>query len=404
MDPELIQKVHSQVTEQYGHPEQYPYIDIWRYCIKNKSHFIMIAGRNKKQDPQNNGEREREVLVEQPEESDVLPPSYPSCYGAAREALSAAVARAERGERAAAVSRSAPSAPSCVTEEEEQAKRWRDREAPPEKIEMPDGSIYILVPHGNGDDEKEDEDQGVTTRAANNIYKHRDPYQHNPYKSAMQMPLREVPGPPLADGNPGPMQYTYVPFTTTDLFNWKTTQPLYSTNPAAVASMIESVMLTHNPTWADCQQLMLTMFTTEERARINSSAQKILLAQAVADAKPHPEAWAEEHYPKTDPKWPYNTVEGVAHLQTYRTAVIMGVKAGGKKPTNMGKIADVIQEVKESPSAFLERLLDAYRMYSPIDPEATENQRLINFFVCGQSQRDIRNKIQRIDGVFGKRY
>uniref|UniRef100_A0A8C5QGP2 C-1-tetrahydrofolate synthase, cytoplasmic n=1 Tax=Leptobrachium leishanense TaxID=445787 RepID=A0A8C5QGP2_9ANUR len=70
MDPELVQKVHSQVTEQYGHPEQYPYIDIWRYCIKNKSHFIMIAGKNKKQDPLNNEERGRPVLVEQPEEND----------------------------------------------------------------------------------------------------------------------------------------------------------------------------------------------------------------------------------------------------------------------------------------------------------------------------------------------
>uniref|UniRef100_A0A8C5R7J5 Core shell protein Gag P30 domain-containing protein n=1 Tax=Leptobrachium leishanense TaxID=445787 RepID=A0A8C5R7J5_9ANUR len=166
--------------------------------------------------------------------------------------------------------------------------------------------------------------------------------------------------------------------------------------------MIESVMLTHNPTWADCQQLMLTMFTTEERARINSSARKILLAQAVEDAKPQPEVWAEEHYPKTDPKWPYNTAAGIAHLQTYRTAVIMGVKAGGKKPTNMGKIADIVQESKESPSAFLERLLDAYRMYSPIDPEAVENQRLINSSFVGQSQRDIRNKIQRLDGFLGK--
>uniref|UniRef100_A0A8C5WFP2 Core shell protein Gag P30 domain-containing protein n=1 Tax=Leptobrachium leishanense TaxID=445787 RepID=A0A8C5WFP2_9ANUR len=279
MDPELVQKVYSQVTEQYRYPEEYPYIDIWRYCIKNKSYFIMIAGRNKKQDPQNNRKRERVMFC---------PRSIYYVMGQ------------------------------------------------PEKIEMPDGSVYKLVPHGNSDDKEEDENQGVTTRAANSIYKPRDPYQHNPYKNAMQLPLREVPGPPLA-GNPGPMQYTYVPFTTTDFFNWKTHTPLYSTNPAAVASMIESVMLTHNPTWADCQQLMLTMFTTEERARINSSARKILLAQAVADAKPYPEAWAEEHYPKTDPKWPYNTVEGVAHLQTYRTAVIMGVKAGGKKPTNMKK-------------------------------------------------------------------
>uniref|UniRef100_A0A8C5PYF5 Core shell protein Gag P30 domain-containing protein n=1 Tax=Leptobrachium leishanense TaxID=445787 RepID=A0A8C5PYF5_9ANUR len=313
MDPELVQKVHSQVTGQCGHPEQYPYIDIWRYCIKDKSHFIMIAGKIKRQVPPNNEERGRPVLVEQPEESDSLPPTYPSSYGAAREALSAAAARAERRGQAAAIPQSAPLAPSRgVVEEEQGAAGGGDGEASPEKIEMPDGSIYKLISHRGGDSEREDERQGATTRAANNIHKPRDPYQHDPYKSKMQMPLREVPGPPLADGAPGPVQYTYVPFTTTDLFNWKTHTPLYSTNPAAVASMIESVMLTHNPTWADCQQLMLTMFTTEERARINSSAQKILLAQAVAGAKPQPEAWAEERYPKSDPKWPYNTSEGIA--------------------------------------------------------------------------------------------
>uniref|UniRef100_A0A8C5W9I4 Core shell protein Gag P30 domain-containing protein n=1 Tax=Leptobrachium leishanense TaxID=445787 RepID=A0A8C5W9I4_9ANUR len=332
MDPELIQRVHSQVTGKCGHPEHYPYIDIWRYCVKDKSHFRMLAGQHKKQVPPNNKEKERSVLVEHPEEGDSLPPPYPSCYGAAREALSAAIARVERGEQAAATSRPAPFAPSRgVVEEEQGAAGGGDREAPPGKIELPDGSVYKLVVQEDSDNEGEDEKRGVTTCAANNIHKPREPYQHNPY----QMPLREVPGPLLANGAPGPVQYTYVPFTTTDLFNWKTHTPLYSTNPAAVASMIESVMLTHNPTWADCQQLMLTMFTTEERARINSSAQKILLAQAVADAKPQPEAWAEEHYPKTDPKWPYSTAEGIAHLQTYRTAVIMGVKAGGKKPTNM---------------------------------------------------------------------
>uniref|UniRef100_A0A8C5QY82 Core shell protein Gag P30 domain-containing protein n=1 Tax=Leptobrachium leishanense TaxID=445787 RepID=A0A8C5QY82_9ANUR len=344
MDPELIQRVHSQVTGKCGHPEQYPYIDIWRYCVKDKSHFIMMAGQNKKkQVPPNNEEKGRPVLIEQLEEIDSLPPPYPSCYGAAREALSAAVARAERGEQAAATSRPAPFAPPRgIAEEDQGAAGGGYREFPPGKIEMPDGSVYKLVSQEDSDDESEDEKQGATTRAANNIYKPREPYQHNPNKSKMQLPLREVPGPLLDNGAPGPVQYTYVPFTTTDLFNWKIHTPLYSTNPAAVASMIESVMLTHNPTWAYCQQLMLTMFTTEERARINSSAQKILLTQAVEDAKPQPEAWAEEHYPKTDPKWPYNTAAGIAHLQTYRTAVIMGVKAGGKKPTNMGKIADII--------------------------------------------------------------
>uniref|UniRef100_A0A8C5N3U3 Uncharacterized protein n=1 Tax=Leptobrachium leishanense TaxID=445787 RepID=A0A8C5N3U3_9ANUR len=284
MDPALIQKVHSQVTGKCGHPEQYPYIDIWKYFVKDKSHFIMMAGRNKKQVPPNreNNKKKRRLLVEQPEEIDSLSPPYPSYYGAAREALRAAFARVEGGRRAAATAPPASSPPaSGIAEEDEGAVGGRGREVPPGKIEMPDGSIYKLVDQEDSEDDDESEEvkQGATTRAANNIYKPRDTYQHNPGKSKMQMPLREVPGPLLENGAPGPVQYTYVPFTTTDLFNWKTHTPLYSINPAAVASMIESVMLTHNPTWADCQQLMLTRFTTEERARINSSARKILLAQ-----------------------------------------------------------------------------------------------------------------------------
>uniref|UniRef100_A0A8C5WC69 Core shell protein Gag P30 domain-containing protein n=1 Tax=Leptobrachium leishanense TaxID=445787 RepID=A0A8C5WC69_9ANUR len=243
---------------------------------------------------------------------------------------------------------------------------------------MPDGNVYKRVTPEDSGDEGGDVNQGATTRAANNIYI--NPAIHTstaPARVKCKCPCGRCQVPYWRMEDLG--QYnTHVPFTTTDLFNWKTHAPLYSTNPAAVASMIESVMLTHNPTWADCQQLMLTMFTTEERARINNSVQKILLAQAVEDSKAQPEAWAEEHYPKTDPKWPYNTNEGIAHLQTYRTAVIMGVKA------------------------FLERLLDAYRMYSPIDAEAVENQRLVNSSFVSQSQRDIRNKIQKMDGFLGK--
>uniref|UniRef100_A0A8C5PAB8 Core shell protein Gag P30 domain-containing protein n=1 Tax=Leptobrachium leishanense TaxID=445787 RepID=A0A8C5PAB8_9ANUR len=340
MDPALIQKVHSQVTGKCGQPDQYPYIDIWKYCVRDKSHFIMMAGCNKKQVPPNkeNNKKKRPVLVEQPEEIDPLYPPYSSYYGAAREVLRAAAARAEGGRRVAATAPPAPSTPAGGIAEEGTVGGG-DREVPPGKIEMPDGSMYKLVDREDSDDGDESEGvkQGATTRAANNVYKPRDLYQHNPGKSKMQMPLREVPGPLLENGAPGPGQYTYVPFTTTDLFNWKTHTPLYSTNPAAVASIIKSIMLTHNPTWADCQQLMLTMFTTEERARINSSARKILLAQAVEDVRAQPEAWAEEHYPKTDPKWPYNTAAGIAHLQTYRTAVIMGVKAGGRSPQIWGK-------------------------------------------------------------------
>ena len=45
---------------------------------------------------------------------------------------------------------------------------------------------------------------------------------------------------------------------------------------------------------------------------------------------------------------------------------------------SMAKPSEVIQRETESPSEFYERLCKAYRLYTPIDPEATGSQTVIN--------------------------
>ena len=52
------------------------------------------------------------------------------------------------------------------------------------------------------------------------------------------------------------------------------------------------------------------------------------------------------------------------------------------------------QGPQEPPAAFLERLQDAYRTYTPIDPEAPENQRAINLAFVSQSASNIKSKLQ----------
>ena len=41
----------------------------------------------------------------------------------------------------------------------------------------------------------------------------------------------------------------------------------------------------------------------------------------------------------------------------------------------MSKPAGIVQKENESPSEFYERLCEAYRLYTPIDPEATGSHR-----------------------------
>ncbi|XP_051846643.1 uncharacterized protein LOC127557326 [Antechinus flavipes] len=67
----------------------------------------------------------------------------------------------------------------------------------------------------------------------------------------------------------------------------------------------------------------------------------------------------------------------------------------------MTKISEVVQGAQESPGAFLERLYEAYRTYSTIDPEAPENYRSVNIAFVSQSAPDIRRKLQKQEGFEG---
>lgn len=77
------------------------------------------------------------------------------------------------------------------------------------------------------------------------------------------LPLREG---PLMGANPGGQPFmVYVPFSTSDLYNWKAQNPPFSEKPQALISLLESVFQTHKPTRDDCQELLTTLFTSEER-------------------------------------------------------------------------------------------------------------------------------------------
>nr|KAF6368977.1 hypothetical protein mMyoMyo1_010386 [Myotis myotis] len=84
-----------------------------------------------------------------------------------------------------------------------------------------------------------------------------------PAAPAPLLPLRQA-GPPDL-GLDGQAFMIYVPFSTSDLYNWKNQNPSFSQNTQGLISLLESVFFTHQPTWDDCQQLWQTLFTSEER-------------------------------------------------------------------------------------------------------------------------------------------
>ena len=91
------------------------------------------------------------------------------------------------------------------------------------------------------------------------------------------------------------------------------------------------------------------------------------------------------------PDWHCNTEERRGHLERYRAAILRVLKRGPPKAMSIAKPSEVIQRESKSPSEFYERLCEAYRLYTPIDPEAAGSQMVINAaFVSLVSPENVR--------------
>ena len=81
-----------------------------------------------------------------------------------------------------------------------------------------------------------------------------------------------------------------------------------------------------------------------------------------------------------------------------------GLWAAARRPTNVAKVNQVRQEPNESMAAFLERLMEAFRQYTPMDPQADESHTAVLLAFVNQAAPDIRRKLQKIEGWENRQY
>ena len=81
----------------------------------------------------------------------------------------------------------------------------------------------------------------------------------------------------------------------------------------------------------------------------------------------------------------------------YHQTLIAGLWVATRKPMNLSKVNLIRQEPNEKPAAFLERLMEAFRQYTPMDPQADESRAAVLLAFVNQAAPDIRRKLQRIE-------
>lgn len=110
----------------------------------------------------------------------------------------------------------------------------------------------------------------------------------------------------------------------------------------------------------------------------------------------------KEHLPLQDPEWDPNVSAEVKKLADYQEWIAIGLERAIPKTINWSALYSLKQGPFETPSEFLERIRDAMRCHTSLDPgsEIGMNQ-LVNSFL-GQSAGDIRRKLQKIRGPEGR--
>ena len=70
----------------------------------------------------------------------------------------------------------------------------------------------------------------------------------------------------------------------------------------------------------------------------------------------------------------------------------------------MAKVSEVLQKPEESLADSFERLCEAFRVYTPFDPETPQNKCMVNAAFVGKAQSDIRQVLQKLEGFAGKKH
>jgi len=203
-------------------------------------------------------------------------------------------------------------------------------------------------------------------------------------QAIIQAPLREAVGP---EGGPILIK---VPFFSFDLEMWKNMVKSYQSESAGVTKHFQFLIKQHNPDWNDIQ-LLLDHMTETEKQLILKTAQDL-----AGDQLKNTGEDIKEHFPLQDPHWDHNRRAHIKLLNAYRDWIIKGMERAIPKAINWSALYAIRQGPKETPSEFLDKLRDAMRRHTPLDPGSEIGlQQLASLFI-GQSASDIRRALQEL--------
>ncbi|XP_059337086.1 uncharacterized protein LOC132078776 [Ammospiza nelsoni] len=166
-----------------------------------------------------------------------------------------------------------------------------------------------------------------------------------------------------------------VPFSTSDLNNWRDEARNFRRNPEGVAKRFELMAKNLDIDWEDIE-VMLSELTDTERELVLETGKRH--AQVLSGR-------LEDNFPSSKPEWDPGNEEHYRRLVQYRKLIAMGLRNAIPKAINWSMLYDIRQGKDETPSEFLDRLRAAMRQYTPLDPATEEGKQHLLGLMMGQN-------------------
>ncbi|XP_040125095.2 uncharacterized protein LOC120884170 [Ictidomys tridecemlineatus] len=206
--------------------------------------------------------------------------------------------------------------------------------------------------------------------------------------------------PEMPGGEFGPIK-ARTPFSLQYLRQIKTDLGRFSEDPDKYIEVFQNLCQVFDFTWKDIMLLLNQTLTSNEKEAALRAAEQfgddLYLAHAPAAqtrSKPNYPSGAQA-VPRNDPDWDPNDKQDAWKIRHFQMLVLEALRRIKQKPVNYSKVSEIIQGPQESPAIFMEKLREAMRKHTTVDPESIEGQLLLKDKFITQSAPDIRRKLQK---------
>uniref|UniRef100_A0A674J1M7 CCHC-type domain-containing protein n=1 Tax=Terrapene triunguis TaxID=2587831 RepID=A0A674J1M7_9SAUR len=193
--------------------------------------------------------------------------------------------------------------------------------------------------------------------------------------------------------------FSHVPFDPVHLAAFKAEAGEFSTNPSKFISIFEGCLASYKPDWDDCNILMRTLLSEVERNQVIAKAREEAQKRYDGDreGKPLPDVAV----PLGDSHWNPNEAGDLRLLNSYKELLMHGLRHSAVRHNNWAKPYELIQDSKESPGAFLQRIRDTIRQTTSANPDDQATEAIKKGIFTSRAAPDIKRKLQKKEDLMG---